>query len=66
LGNDCSQQRSNPERVAPEARLALSKDGRAAFLSSFNERLDKGVRYPVQGRPGKTRNIKQRDVIRFE
>jgi CRISP-associated protein Cas1 len=46
--------------------VALSKDGRAAFLSSFNERLDKGVRYPVQGRPGKTRNIKQRDVIRFE
>jgi CRISPR-associated protein Cas1 len=46
--------------------VALSKEGRAAFLASFNERLDKGVRYPMQGRLGKTRNIKQRDVIRHE
>ena len=46
--------------------VALSKDGRAFFLTGFNERLDKGVRYPVQSKPGKTRNIKQRDVIQHE
>ncbi len=46
--------------------VALSKEGRAFFLSHFNERLDKGVRYPVQGKPGKSRNVKQRDVIRHE
>jgi CRISPR-associated protein Cas1 len=46
--------------------IALSKDGRAAFLPLFNERLDKRVRYPVQGKPNKTRNIKQRDVIQYE
>jgi CRISPR-associated protein Cas1 len=46
--------------------VALSPAGRAALLTSFNERLDKAVRYPVQSRPGKTRNIRQRDVIRHE
>jgi CRISP-associated protein Cas1 len=46
--------------------MALSKEGRAFFLGQFNERLDKAVRYPVQGRPGKTRNVKQRDVIQHE
>lgn len=46
--------------------VALSKDGRAFFLTHFNERLDKRVRYPVQGKPAKTRNIKQRDVIQHE
>ena len=46
--------------------VALNKEGRAFFLAHFNERLDKGVRYPVQGRPGKTRNVRQRDVIRHE
>jgi CRISPR-associated protein Cas1 len=46
--------------------IALSKDGRAAFLPLFNERLDKRVRYPVQDRPNKTRNVKQRDVIQHE
>jgi CRISPR-associated protein Cas1 len=46
--------------------VALSADGRAALLTSFNERLDKAVRYPVQGQPGRTRNIKQRDVIQYE
>jgi CRISPR-associated protein Cas1 len=46
--------------------IALSAAGRAALLESFNERLDQAVRYPVQSRPGKKRNIKQRDVIRFE
>jgi CRISP-associated protein Cas1 len=46
--------------------VALSKEGRAAFLAHFNERLDKGVRYPVQGRPGKSRNVKQRAVIQYE
>jgi CRISP-associated protein Cas1 len=46
--------------------VALSREGRAAFLTHFNERLDKRIRYPVQGRPGKTRNIKQRDVIQHE
>jgi hypothetical protein len=46
--------------------VALSAAGRAALLESFNERLDKAVRYPVQSKPGKTRNVKRRDVIRFE
>jgi CRISPR-associated protein Cas1 len=46
--------------------VALSAPGRAALLTAFNERLDKAVRYPVQGQPGKTRNIKQRDIIQYE
>jgi CRISP-associated protein Cas1 len=46
--------------------VALSPAGRAALLESFNARLDKAVRYPVQSRPGRTRNVKRRDVIRFE
>jgi len=46
--------------------VALSKDGRAALLTTFNERLEKAVRYPVRGRPGRFRNLKQRDVIRHE
>jgi CRISPR-associated protein Cas1 len=46
--------------------VALSKEGRAFFLSGFNERLDKSVRYPVQGSPGKSRNVKQRDLIQHE
>jgi CRISPR-associated protein Cas1 len=46
--------------------IALSKAGRAFFIESFNERLDKPVRYPVQGNPRKTRNLKQRDVIQTE
>jgi CRISPR-associated protein Cas1 len=46
--------------------IALSKDGRAAFLSSFNERLDRRIRYAVRSKPGKTRNVKQRDVIGYE
>jgi CRISPR-associated protein Cas1 len=46
--------------------VALSQAGRAFFIGSLNERLDKAVRYPVQGNPGKKRNIKQRDVIQHE
>jgi CRISPR-associated protein Cas1 len=46
--------------------VALSAAGRAALLESFNERLDRAVRYPVQSRPGRTRNVKRRDVIRYE
>lgn len=46
--------------------MALNKEGRAFFIGQFNERLDKTVRYPVQGKPGKTRNIKQRDTIQIE
>jgi CRISPR-associated protein Cas1 len=46
--------------------VALSKEGRAAFLSSLNERLDRRVRYAVRSKPGKSRNIKQRDVIGCE
>src|SRR5262249_21181722 len=46
--------------------VALSKDGRAGLLSSFNERMERGVRYPVRSKPGKTRNVKQRDVIQFD
>ena len=46
--------------------VALSKDGRAALLTAFNERLDKPVRYPVQSNPSKKRNVKQRDIIRHE
>jgi CRISPR-associated protein Cas1 len=46
--------------------VALNQQGRAFFIGYFNERLDKAVRYPVQGRPNKTRNIKQRDIIQHE
>jgi CRISPR-associated protein Cas1 len=46
--------------------VALSQAGRAFFIANLNERLDKGVRYPVQGKPGRTRNVKQRDVIAHE
>ncbi|HZU34520.1 MAG TPA: CRISPR-associated endonuclease Cas1 [Gemmataceae bacterium] len=46
--------------------VALTAAGRAALLESFNERLDQAVRYPVRSKPGKTRNIKRRDILRFE
>ncbi len=46
--------------------VALSPAGRAALLESFNERMEQAVRYPVQSKPGRTRNIKRRDVIRYE
>ena len=36
----------------------LTQGGTGFFLANFNERLDKAVRYPVQGKPGKTRNVK--------
>jgi CRISPR-associated protein Cas1 len=46
--------------------MALNREGRAFFIAHFNERLDKAVRYPIQGKPGKTRNLKQRDIIPCE
>jgi CRISP-associated protein Cas1 len=46
--------------------MALNQPGRAFFITELNERLDRAVRYPVQGKPGKTRNVKQRDIIRHE
>jgi CRISPR-associated protein Cas1 len=46
--------------------VALSAAGRAALLEAFNGRLDRAVRYPVRSRPGRTRNVKRRDVIRWE
>lgn len=46
--------------------VALSKDGRAAFLPYYNERLDRPVRYPVQSKPGTYRKIKRRDTIAHE
>ena len=46
--------------------MALSPAGRAAMLESFNERMERAVRYPVQSKPGRTRNVKRRDVIRYE
>jgi CRISPR-associated protein Cas1 len=46
--------------------IVLTREGRAALLTSLNERLEKAVRYPVRSRPGKFRNLKQRDVIRHE
>jgi CRISPR-associated protein Cas1 len=46
--------------------VALSPAGRAALLESFNERMERAVRYPVQSKPGRTRNVKRRDVIRYE
>src|SRR5207248_10487589 len=46
--------------------VALNQQGRAVLLTHLNERLDKAVRYPVQGSPGKTRNVKQRDIIQHE
>ena len=46
--------------------VVLSQAGRAFFIAHLNERLDKTVRYPVQGRTGKSRNVKQRDIIQHE
>lgn len=46
--------------------IALSQAGRAFFIAQYNERLDKTVRYPIQGKPGKTRNVKERDIIQHE
>lgn len=46
--------------------VTLSSAGRAALLESFNERMERAVRYPVQSKPGRTRNVKRRDVIRYE
>jgi len=46
--------------------VALSKDGRAAFLPEYNERLDRAVRYPVQSKPGKFRKVKRRETIAHE
>jgi CRISPR-associated protein Cas1 len=46
--------------------IALNKEGRAFFIAQLNERLEKRIRYPVQGKPGKTRNVKQRDIIQHE
>src|SRR5262249_4606318 len=46
--------------------MALNKEGRAFFIGHVNERVDKAGGYPVQGKPGKTRNIKQRDTIQTE
>ena len=46
--------------------IALSKDGRAAFLPYYQERLERPVKYPVQSKPGKFRKIKRRDTISHE
>jgi CRISPR/Cas system-associated endonuclease Cas1 len=46
--------------------IGLNKNGKAAFIAHLNERLDKTVRYPVQGSAGKTRNVKQREIIQHE
>jgi CRISPR-associated protein Cas1 len=46
--------------------VALSKEGREAFLPYYNERLDRRTKYPVQGKPGKFRKIKRRDTITHE
>jgi len=46
--------------------VALSKEGRGAFLPYYNERLDRPVKYPVQSKPGKYRKIKRRDTIAHE
>ena len=46
--------------------VALSKEGGAAFLPYYNERLDRPVRYPVQSKPGKDRKMKRRDMIAHE
>lgn len=44
--------------------VALSKDGRSAVLESLNKRLDDTIRYTSQA--GRPRNIKRRDVVRYE
>jgi CRISPR-associated protein Cas1 len=46
--------------------VALTKEGRAFLLTHLNERLDKGVRYPVQGKPGRSRNVRVRDTVQHE
>ena len=46
--------------------VTISQDGKALLITSLNEDLEKTVRYPVASGSGKTRNIKQRDVIQYE
>ena len=50
--------------------VELSPEGRPMLVESFNKRLDRTVRYPVQGRQDPTRKkfrkIKQRAVIQHE
>jgi CRISPR-associated protein Cas1 len=50
--------------------IELGPDGRAALMESFNKRLDRTVRYPVQREhdrgPPKYRKIKQHAVIQHE
>jgi len=50
--------------------IELSPDGRAALMESFNKRLDRTVRYPVQSDKAKSkkkyRKIKQQAVIQHE
>ena len=50
--------------------IELSPEGRPVLMESFNKRLDRAVRYPVQGRQDsekkKYRKVKQRAVIQHE
>jgi CRISPR-associated protein Cas1 len=50
--------------------MELAPEGRTALMESFNKRLDRTVRYPVQRRkktdPPKYRKIKQHAVIQHE
>lgn len=45
--------------------VTLNQEGKALLMSHLNERLERSVRYPVQG-SRRTRNVKQRDVIQHE
>lgn len=44
--------------------LSLNGDGKALLIGKLNENLEKTVRHPTS--TGRSRNIKQRDVIQYE
>ena len=46
--------------------MTLAADGKAILLERLNEALEKTVRYRVARDTGRTRNVKQRDVIQYE
>ena len=46
--------------------VALNQLDGAVFVTHASDRLDKAIRYSLQRKPGKTRNIKQRNIICHE
>lgn len=46
--------------------MSLNAQGKALLINDFNERMEKAVRYPLRDGSGRTRNLKQRDIIQHE